>query len=140
MNDMTRENLAERPASTADLASPSVARQQQQRGTAEVVSQMEGGTIAAPEPTDAPLFPADEAEQLRDRWQDVQASFVDEPRRAVQQADELVAGAIKRIAQTFADERSQLEGQWDRGEDVSTEDLRLALQKYRTFFGRLLTV
>ena len=62
------------------------------------------------------------------------------PRQAVQQADELVAGAIKRLAQTFADERSQLEGQWDRGDEVSTEDLLVALQKYRSFFGRLLAV
>ena len=116
---------------------------QQAGGTAEVARQLEaggdeGGTVRQAD--EAPLFPPDEAGQLQDRWQEVQASFVDEPRQAVQQADELVAGAIKRLAQTFADERSQLEGQWDRGDDVSTEDLRVALQKYRSFFGRLLAV
>jgi hypothetical protein len=58
----------------------------------------------------------------------------------VEQADALVAEAIKRLAETFANERNQLEGQWDRGGDVSTEDLRQALQRYRSFFSRLLSV
>lgn len=87
-----------------------------------------------------PLFPAEDANELRQRWDAVQASFVDEPRRAVEDADSLVAGAMKRLAETFANERASLESQWDRGDDVSTEDLRLALQKYRSFFGRLLSM
>lgn len=87
-----------------------------------------------------PLFPADETGALRGRWDEIQAGFVDEPRRAVEQADSLVAGAMKRLAETFAQERANLEGQWDRGDDVSTEDLRLALQRYRSFFGRLLSI
>jgi hypothetical protein len=116
-------------------------QQQQQGGTAEVARQLSGGDGERLQQADeAPLFPPDEAGQMQEQWQEVQAGFVDEPRRAVQQADELVAGAIKRLAQTFADERSQLEGQWDRGDEVSTEDLRVALQKYRTFFSRLLKV
>ena len=78
--------------------------------------------------------------ELRNRWTDIQAGFVDEPRHAVEQADSLVAEAIKRLAETFANERNQLEGQWDRGGDVSTEDLRQALQRYRSFFSRLLSV
>lgn len=86
------------------------------------------------------LFPADEAGDLRRRWDEIQASFVDEPRRAVEQADNLVADAMKRLAEKFADERVRLEGRWDRGDDVSTEDLRLTLQFYRSFFGRLLAV
>jgi hypothetical protein len=65
---------------------------------------------------------------------------MDEPRRCVQEADSLVAATMKRIAEQFARERSSLEGQWDRGSDVSTEDLRIALQRYRSFFGRLLSV
>jgi len=64
---------------------------------------------------------------------------VDEPCRAVEHADSLVAGAMKRLAE-FADQRAKLEGQWDRGDSVSTEDLRLALRRYRSFFGRLLSV
>ena len=116
--------------------------QQQHGGTAEVARQLSGSDSEQLRQADdeTPLFPPTEAGQMQEQWQEVQAGFVDEPRRAVQQADELVAGAIKRLAQTFAEERSQLEGQWDRGDEVSTEDLRVALQKYRTFFGRLLKV
>jgi len=88
----------------------------------------------------APLFATSEADDLRGRWDSVQAGFVDEPRRAVEQADSLVAGTMKRLAEMFAEERAKLEGQWDRGDDVSTEDLRLALQRYRSFFGRLLSI
>ena len=88
----------------------------------------------------APLFPSNELETLRTRWKDVQTAFVDEPRKAVEEADGLVASAMKRLAEVFAEERSGLERQWDRGDSVSTEDLRLALQKYRTFFERLLSV
>jgi len=87
-----------------------------------------------------PLLPGDFTGDLRSRWDQVQAGFVDEPRKAVQEADELVAQAIKRLAESFADARSGLEHQWDRGDDVSTEDLRLALRKYRSFFDRLLKV
>jgi hypothetical protein len=86
------------------------------------------------------LIPNDELEGLRNRWTEVQTGFVDEPRRAVEQADGLVASAMKRLAEVFAEERSRLEMQWDRGESVSTEDLRIALQRYRSFFQRLLSV
>ena len=87
-----------------------------------------------------PLLPTEAAGELRSHWQQVQASFVDSPRAAVEQADALVAGAMKRLAETFADERAALERQWDRGDDVSTEDLRIALQRYRAFFERLLAI
>jgi hypothetical protein len=88
----------------------------------------------------SPLLSSDEAKDFRARWDAIQVGFVDEPRRAVEQADSLVAGAMKRLAEMFAEERAKLEGQWDRGGDVSTEDLRLALRRYRSFFGRLLSV
>ena len=88
----------------------------------------------------ASLFSAKELEDLRSRWNTVQTGFVDEPRRAVEQADGLVASAMKRLAEVFAEERSKLEKQWDRGDNVSTEDLRVALQRYRSFFHRLLSV
>jgi hypothetical protein len=87
-----------------------------------------------------PLFPSNELEDLRTRWKDIQTGFVDEPRKAVEQADGLVASAMKRLAEVFAQERSGLEQQWDRGDNVSTEDLRVALQRYRSFFDRLLSV
>ena len=87
-----------------------------------------------------PLFPESELEGLRSRWSEVQTAFVDEPRNAVEKADGLVAAAMKRLAEVFAEERSKLEQQWDRGDNVSTEDLRIALQRYRSFFQRLLSV
>lgn len=86
------------------------------------------------------LFSTQEANSLRGQWDSVQVGFVDEPRQAVERADELVACAMKRLAEIFAAERSRLEGQWDRGDSVSTEELRLALRRYRAFFGRLLSV
>jgi hypothetical protein len=88
----------------------------------------------------APLLPTNDIKDLRSRWTDIQAGFVDKPRESVEQADALVAGVMKRLAETFANERSKLEGQWSRGDDVSTEDLRVALQHYRSFFDRLLSL
>ena len=98
------------------------------------------GAGRAREEAPAPLFPANEAENFRNRWNDIQTGFVDEPRRAVEQADGLVTEAIKRLAESFANERTKLEQQWDRGDNISTEDLRVALQRYRSFFSRLLSV
>jgi hypothetical protein len=86
------------------------------------------------------LFDEKDAQALRERWSDIQVGFVDEPRAAVQKADTLVAETIKRLADSFATSRRELEGEWDRAGDVSTETLRLALQRYRSFFNRLLTV
>jgi hypothetical protein len=85
------------------------------------------------------LLAADDAEAFRARWTDVQHGFVDAPRQAVEQADGLVAEVMQHLAKTFADERGRLEGQWDQGDDVSTEDQRTAFQRYRLFFERLLT-
>ena len=85
------------------------------------------------------LLAPDDAEAFRARWTDVQHGFVDAPRQAVEQADGLVADLMQHLAKTFADERGRLEGQWDQGDDVSTEDLRTAFQRYRLFFERLLT-
>jgi hypothetical protein len=95
---------------------------------------------AAMDPAPGPLFPQDAINDLRARWDGIQTGFVDEPRTSVQKADELVALAMKRLAESFTDERNKLEKQWDRGDQVNTEDLRLALRKYRSFFQRLLTV
>lgn len=90
--------------------------------------------------TDAgPLFPDDELNNFRARWKEVQTSFVDEPRHAVEQADSLVANVVKRIAEQFAAERATLEDQWGKGDNVSTEDLRQSLKRYRSFFDRLLS-
>ena len=121
------ERREDRPSSTAEIARD--LEQPERRGRAD-----------AEEETAETLFPEDEGKNFRGRWTDIQTGFVDEPRRAVEQADALVAEVIKRLANTFAEERSKLEGQWGRGDNVSTEDLRVALRRYRSFFDRLLSV
>jgi hypothetical protein len=85
-----------------------------------------------------PLLEHGESETFRGRWDEIQAGFVDDPRKVVEQADELVDELMERLSAQFSDERKRLEGQWDRDEDVSTEDLRVALTRYRSFFERLL--
>jgi hypothetical protein len=86
----------------------------------------------------SPLFENNEAEKFRTQWLEIQSRFVDDPRVAVKEADDLVADVIKNITRTFSDERMTLENQWKSGDKVSTEDLRVALQRYRSFFNRLL--
>ena len=149
------ENRDEQTLSTADMA----AAAQQQRASAATATAADtaetppqntpgdGASVAQAAGTPA----TEDGEQrarllddsltgdLRRRWTDVQASFVDEPRQAVKQADGLVAEVMKQLAETFAQERSHLEQQWDRGGDVSTEELRVALRRYRSFFERLLS-
>jgi hypothetical protein len=142
-----RRNDPEEKLSTADLAQSQHPSITEQRRPAPVPSEVIS-TVPAEKATGdvrdasegAPLFPNSELEDLRNRWKGVQTAFVDEPRRAVEQADGLVASAMKRLAEVFAQERSKLENQWDRGDNVSTEDLRIALQRYRSFFHRLLSV
>ena len=86
----------------------------------------------------AQLLEGDEMQSMRAQWKDIQAEFVDEPRKAVQDADALVAELMQRLAQMFAGERDQLESRWAGGDEVSTEDLRDGLRRYRSFFERLL--
>jgi hypothetical protein len=97
-------------------------------------------TARAENEAGGPLLPPEFVQELRTRWDGIQTGFVDEPRAAVQQADELVASAIKRLAESFADARNNLEHQWDRGDEVNTEDLRIAFTKYRSFFQKLMSV
>ena len=87
---------------------------------------------------EAPLFSPDETNQLRTRWESVQAGFVDEPRRAVEEADGLVRQVMDRLTDGFSDQRERLEREWGERDEVSTEDLRMALRHYRSFFDRLL--
>jgi hypothetical protein len=86
------------------------------------------------------LFPANDMEEFRTRWRDIQGGFVDEPRRAVEQANALVGLVIQQLTDVFTNERAKLENTWGQGKDVSTEDLRQALRRYRLFFDRLLSV
>jgi hypothetical protein len=87
-----------------------------------------------------PLLDEGQLEATMRRWKDIQAAFVDEPQRAVQDADALVAELMQGLAQVFSAERQRLEAQWSRGDQASTEDLRVSLQRYRSFFQRLLSV
>lgn len=132
MDERLSEEKRKAGLTTADLAG-------RQEETRRVPVTAEGEAPTADETTE-PLLSAHETSDLRGRWDSIQAGFVDEPRRAVEQADNLVAEAMKRLAETFADERAKLETQWDRGGDVSTEDLRIALRRYRSFFNRLLSI
>jgi hypothetical protein len=86
------------------------------------------------------LFPNEELVGYRTRWESIQTGFVDEPRAAVEQADALVSQVMTRLTDVFTRERSTLEGQWTKGDDVSTEDLRISLTRYRSFFHRLLSM
>jgi hypothetical protein len=86
-----------------------------------------------------PLLPADRTAGYRGRWDDIQSRFVDDPRSSVEQADTLVLEVVQDLQTTFGSERSSLEAQWQSGEDVQTEDLRVALRRYRSFFDRLLS-
>jgi hypothetical protein len=89
---------------------------------------------------DRELFDDSELQSFRARWEQVQGEFVDEPRESVQKADDLVSDLVERLTSGFAETRSGLEEQWKKGEDASTEDLRVALTRYRAFFQRLLKV
>ena len=84
------------------------------------------------------LLPADRTSGYRGRWEAIQSRFVDDPRSSVEQADGLVIEVVQDLQTTFGSERRALEDQWQRGGDIQTEDLRVALQRYRTFFDRLL--
>jgi len=141
------DKIEERRLSTADLAGT---RQADNGDTAEMAAMKSRGADTQPAPAGsmpgngqdsrpAPLLAAHEAEDMRSRWSAIQIGFVDDPRHSVEMADSLVAEMMQRLAQVFATQHSQLEGQWSRGQDVSTEDLRVALRHYRSFFDRLLS-
>jgi hypothetical protein len=97
-------------------------------------------TAAAPSEKLEALFTPDAADQFRTQWTNIQSRFVDDPRQAVRDGDELVAQVMKSLAESFAHERDRVEGQMQDGGDASTELLRVALRRYRSFFERLLTL
>ena len=124
----------ERRLSTSDIARAADRRDD------EVTERAAEG---APQPIDdgpTPLFADEELKGYRARWSGIQTGFVDEPRRAVEEADSLVAELMKRLADGFAEERGKLEAHWERADKVSTEDLRVAMRRYRSFFERLLSI
>jgi len=123
---------------TAELASYGVAQKQPDGPKLVKGQEPETPDKAAAASKPMPLFSESEMGDFRSQWSKVQTGFVDEPRRTVEEADKLVAAVMQRLVEGFANERSGLEKQWESGDDVSTEDLRLALQRYRSFFDRLL--
>ena len=149
---MSRER-EEHGLSTADLAAAADVqrRQQDQREASRELSEREvpamprnemDGAAGSHDEKLAPLFERERADDMRMHWGNIQAGFVDDPRRAVQQADELVAQVMKDLADSFARQREQIEAEANAGGDqpASTENLRVALRRYRSFFERLLTL
>jgi len=137
-SDLTTSDLA---ASVQKRPEPAVPDSQLPKTqSADSRSSPYGAATAAAREEATPLFAPDESQSLRARWDAIQVGFVDEPRRSVEEADHLVAETMKRLAEIFSNERQGLEHEWDRGGNVSTEDLRIALRRYRSFFGRLLAI
>jgi hypothetical protein len=137
------EEQKEKSLTTADLVAATeipTAQREINRDRKEPVIENQNADVTSEEGQLAPLFLPDVAKDFRSRWDAVQISFVDDPKQAVRQADELVAQVMKSLAETFSNERSKLEAQVDQTDKASTENLRLALRRYRSFFERLLSL
>jgi hypothetical protein len=133
---LTTEQIATAGAvGSTDGTSPGDVQMEQPASATQAAADNDAGVGDQPH---AQLLADDELQSILGRWKDIQAEFVDEPRTAVQDADALVAELMQRLAQTFASKRGQLESRWASGDDVSTEELRHGLRRYRSFFERLL--
>ena len=132
---MSRDN-EERPLGTADLLA---AAQTPRRDEVQQPPPQAHGAGAPGEPL-AALFPPERAQAFREQWNSVQIGFVDDPRGAVQQADELVAQVMKSLAERFASQRAGVEADLGQNQQASTENMRVALRSYRSFFERLLSL
>ena len=144
--DRSTRDLAEASGSTesdasarTDSAETSPADEPLARERPELDDDSSRLGAAAEDDERSSLLPAAETDGFTNQWREIQIAFVDEPRESVAKADALVADLMQRLAASFSEERQRLEGQWDRGDDVSTEDLRVALTRYRSFFDRLLS-
>ena len=138
---------AEKSLTTADLAAAAEAPTSRREVTAKFEDpalekqDLPGSSEEVHEEAQlAPLFLPDVSKAFRAHWDAVQIGFVDDPKRAVREADELVAQVMKSLAETFSKERAMLEGRADQVEQASTENLRVALRRYRSFFQRLLSL
>jgi len=125
------------PAASTTATTATGARTDERSETSERSDVELSGASRGGDGSSTPLV--GDVEGYRRRWEAVQTGFVDEPRRAVENADALVAEVITELATSFAQERGDLEGQWSKGDQVSTEDLRVSLRRYRSFFDRLLS-
>ena len=144
--DITPKDRAEKARTEGEEIKPRTEGDVKTRTEGDVKTRTEGDVLAfrrdklaKESQTSSALFPEREAQTLHSRWDAVQSTFVDEPRKAVEDANDLVASAIQRLSQVLSDERSRLESGLKSGDEVSTEDLRLTLQRYRVFFSRLLS-
>jgi hypothetical protein len=135
------EGQAQRPASSTAPTGPTKEPTESTIPAAEPAAGMADSSPPGNESsTDGPLFTDVTLAELRRRWDNVQTGFVDDPKDCVQKADGLVSDVVEQLISGFTDARSRLEQQWGRGEEASTEDLRVALKRYREFFDRLLAV
>lgn len=135
--------VKEKNLTTPDLATAAETRTSQREVDREVnepATEHRNAEVITQDEQLAPLFSPDAAKEFRSRWDAIQSSFVDDPKRAVRQGDELVAQVMKSLTETFSNERSRLEGQLDQSDKASTENLRVALRRYRAFFERLLSL
>jgi hypothetical protein len=140
---MNEQRNQQTPVSTRDIANAATDRRvtEDPKKSPETRQALHGPNDVKPhEGTREALFPPAETDALRTRWEAIQTGFVDEPKTAVTEADALVAQTVTRLAEVFAEERSNLEKQWGHEGNISTEDLRVALRRYRSFFDRLLSV
>jgi hypothetical protein len=133
MEDEATSNQETQPEDVGTTPQPSAPGSMSDRGEETI------GDATGDEALREPLLPADRTARYRGRWDDIQSRFVDDPRSSVEQADTLVLEVVQDLQTTFGSERSSLEAQWQSGEDVQTEDLRMALRRYRSFFDRLLS-
>jgi|ERR1700728_301191 hypothetical protein len=140
MNAITKQELEKAGADLTGVAKIPTAQQEAEGDLNEPVLDNQNIDMRTEESELAPLFLPDVAKEFRSRWDTVQRGFVDDPRQAVRQADELVVQVMKSLAETFSHERGMLEGQVNQTGKASTETLRIALRRYRSFFERLLSL
>jgi hypothetical protein len=144
-NELTTEDIAGSTPSTDTTDDVDAGDEQERMDTAATRQEAESGDEGSPsadadDERSMPLFSAEEGERFRNRWSDIQTGFVDRPREMVEEADHLVADLMQRLAAQFTEERGRLEAHWESNDDVSTEELRVTLTRYRSFFERLLAV
>jgi|HubBroStandDraft_4_1064222.scaffolds.fasta_scaffold00352_6 hypothetical protein len=139
MNAITKQELVKVGPDFAGFAKMPPAQQEAEGDLTEPVLDNQNTDVRTEERELAPLFLPDVAKEFRSHWDTVQRGFVDDPRQALQQGDELVVQVMKSLAETLSHERATLEGQVNQIGKTSTETLRIALRRYRSFFERLLS-
>lgn len=131
--DRTNRDVVDTPIEETDVEQRAPMEEQSvENRTAASENEENEGLVA--------LFEDEESSRFRTEWLNIQSKFVDNPRASVREADELVASVLKSVTMSFHNRRSSLEKEWNSGGNVSTEDLRVALKRYRSFFDRLLTL